>query len=131
MKILICFLMFISMQAALAARPRIDVKTELLVNGKVVASPRIIAVSGESAEITQGARNSKDRMRMKILAKPTSEKTDEIMVDMDLEYTVGDRRLHSTPQVFARAGQQATLTLEESTKEEKIQLKITAKPITD
>ena len=131
MKILISFLLFISAASASAAKPRIDVKAELLVNGKVIASPRIIAKSGEFAEITQGARNSKERIRMKILAAPTSEKMDEIMVDMDLEYIVGERHLRSKPQVIAKAGSEATMTLEESIKGEKIQLKLTAKAYED
>ncbi len=107
MKILILLSLFISSAVVLAARPRIDVKTELSINGKII--PR-------------------DRIRMKVNAKATSEKMDEIIVDMDLEYKSGERMIRSTPQIYARAGTQATMVLEESTKEEKIVLKIVAKP---
>lgn len=110
MKFLILLSLFISSAVAFAARPRIDVKTELSINGKII--PR-------------------DRIRMKVNAKATSEKMDEIIVDMDLEYKSGERVIRSTPQVYARAGTEATMILEESTKEEKIQLRILARPVED
>lgn len=86
--------------------PRIDVKAELSVNGKTV--PR-------------------DRVRMKINAHPTDERMDEIVVNMDIEYKVGDRVIRSTPQVYTKPGSEAVLTLDESTKDEKLVLKVMAK----
>jgi len=103
---IIFLLLVIASAHAMASTPRIDVKTELSVNGRVI--PR-------------------DRIKMKVKTKPTSEKMDEIIVDMDMEYKVGENIIRSTPQVYAKAGSEATMTLEESTKEDKIVLKVLAK----
>lgn len=102
---LIIFLSVIT--SALASTPRIDVRTELSVNGKVI--PR-------------------DRIKMKVKAVPAADNMDEIVVNMDMEYPVGAEMIRSTPQVYAKAGSEATMTLEESTKEKKIVLKVMAKP---
>lgn len=107
MKNLILIVLFISSLAALAARPKIDVKTELSINGKIV--PR-------------------ERIRMTVKAHPTDERMDEIVVNMDLEFKSGERVIRSTPQIYAKSGAEATLTLDESTKDEKIVLKVMARP---
>jgi hypothetical protein len=112
-----------------AEQSRIDVKTELLVNGKSLGKPHLRVIANEEGEMTVGTRE-KNRMRMKVLARPIDGKLDEMLLDMDLEYNSGERQIRSKPQVIAKAGSEAIMTLEESTtKGEKIQLKVLAKPV--
>jgi hypothetical protein len=114
--------------SAWADNSSILVKTELLVNGKSIGKPQMRVLAGESAEIQIGAR-SKEPLRMKVLAKPIDGKLNEIFLDMDFEYYSGERQIRSTPKVIARAGDEAIMTLEESTKGEKIQLRVMATPV--
>lgn len=104
------------------------VKTEWLVNGKSIGKPELRVLPGEPRVISHGA-GKKESMRMKVLARPADEKMDEIFLDLDFRYQAGERTIHSTPQVIAKAGDEAFMTLEESTKGEKIQLKVMAKPL--
>lgn len=123
------YLLFVLASCASAAKPsQIDVKAELLINGKVVAGPRILALPGEPAEIRVGDRSGKTRTVMSVKVRPADPKMEEIILDMDLEYAAGDRVVRTRPQIYARAGEEALMTLEESTKDEKIQLRVRAKP---
>lgn len=111
----------------MAATPsKIDVKTELLLNGKVIANPRFMATPGKEATITQ--TRGRDTVKIKVSAMPTDAKMDDLKLDFDLEVTAGDRTIRSQPQVFAKSGSEAVMTLEESTKEEKLQFRILAVP---
>ena len=119
---------FLSLAAQAAKPAKIDVRAELLINGKVVTNPRIIALPGEPAELRQSDRSGKTRTVFSVTAQPADAKMEEIRLDMDLEYAAGDRIIHSRPQVIAKAGDEALMTLEESTKSEKIQLRVRARP---
>ncbi len=110
-------------------REQIRVEAELLVNGKVISAPRIVALAGEPASISVGQVGGKELMRMDVTAKPTSSKMDEIILDMDFKYVVGDRVIKSSPQVYVKSGLDAVMTLEESSASEKIQLRVMAKPV--
>lgn len=118
-----------SLHAALKERVRdqIRVEAQLLVNGKVVSSPRIVTVAGERAEISQ--RGLKDQIRMGVTPTPSNSKMDEIVLDMDIKFVSGERVIHSSPQVYVKAGVDAVMTLEESSATEKIQLKVMARPV--
>lgn len=85
---------------------QIRVDAQLLVNGKVIPNTRI-----------------------HVNAKMVDPKLDDIVLDMDLKFSVGDRQIHASPQVYVKAGEEALMTLEESSAKEKIQLKVHAKPM--
>lgn len=123
------YLLLLLASASWAAKPtHIDVKAELLINGKVVAGPRVVATAGESAAIRVGDARGKNHTVMTVNARPADPKMDEILLDLDLEYTAGERVIRTRPQIYAKAGEEALMTLEESTKDEKIQLRVRAKP---
>ncbi|MGE4133421.1 MAG: hypothetical protein AB7F86_17395 [Bdellovibrionales bacterium] len=115
--------------SAWASRPEFNVKAELLLNGQVVAAPRINARAGRTARVSSSMGSSGDRVRFAVTPSMSSEVGDELVLDIDLELRRGDRIIKSSPQVIARAGSEATLLLEESTKQEKLQLRILAKPV--
>ncbi len=128
----ILFIAFSSpLQASLKekVRDQIRVEAQLLVNGKVVSTPSVLALAGEKAQITVGAAGGKDMMRMKVLANMADPRMDEIVLDMDLKFTNAGREIRSSPQVYVKSGVAALMTLEESTPGEKIQLKVTARPV--
>ncbi len=116
----------ISMNLAQASIPSIEIQTELLVNGKAVASPRVLASVGEPATVR--TQTGSQLSKLKILAKPTSYDPDEIMVDLDLDFDTPTRRIQTNPQIVAKAGTEALITLEESTNDEKIQIRVLAQP---
>lgn len=110
-------------QAVFAAKDQIKVEAQLLVNGKVMSSPKIVALAGEPASV------STNHMRMNVTAKPADVKMEDFVLDMYFKYVYGDRTIESSPQVYLKAGQEAIMTLEESSAGEKIQLRVNARPV--
>jgi hypothetical protein len=121
-------LIFLTVLSAWADPSSVLIKTELLVNGQTVSRPQMQVLTGERGEV-QVYGQSKDLMRLKILAKPVNGKLDEIYLDMNMEYKSGSRTISSRPTVIAQSGSEAVMTLEESTPGEKIQLKVLATPV--
>lgn len=135
MKNIISLILFIIFSSPLHAslkekvRDQIRVEAQLLVNGKVVAAPSVLALAGERASIAVGHIGGREQMRMGVTANSADPRMDEIVLDMDLKFMNGDRQIRAKPQVYVKSGVAALMTLEESTPKEKIQLRVTAKPV--
>jgi len=127
----IVFLIFAALMsgATFASTQQYRVQAQLLINGKVVAQPQILAQLGQRAETHQGAIGANEQMRMSVLANALDSKGEELKLDLDLKYISGRREIHTKPQVFATAGSEAVMELEESSATEKIQLRVLAKAI--
>ncbi len=100
-----------------------------MINGKVVSSPTIHTLAGERAVITQSSLDQKQTVRMGVMANMADPRMDEIVLDMDLKFTNAGKEIRTSPQVYVKSGVAAVMTLEESTPNEKIQLRVTAKPV--
>jgi hypothetical protein len=105
------------------------IQAQLLINGKIVSQPVFITVLDESAEVTQSDKGGTEKMRMSVVTHRFDVTGDELKLDMDLEYISGKRTIRAKPQVIATSGTEATMQLEESHDNEKVQLKVLARPV--
>ena len=107
------------------------VQAEILINGKVISSPSVVAIWGERALISAGQTGAANPdLHMEVLAQPADERFHEVLLDLDLKFKLGERAFRSSPQVYVKPGERAVLTLEESSAQEKIQLRILTQTLT-
>ncbi len=119
--------LFLNSAGADTKPQQLMVEADLLINGKSISRPRVITLTGEPSYIEVGGRNFKV-MKMGVLAQP-GDKIDDLVLDLDFELHAQGRVIRTSPQIYAKAGVPAFMTLEESTPEEKIQLKVLARPV--
>ena len=114
--------------SSFAATNRYFIKTQLLVDGKLVATPQVSALENEAAtmEINDGkAENIK--MQVVATAPGREEVKDAILMKFHLEYSSATRTVNSSPQILIKEGSEATVRLADRQGDHDVQMKVVVK----
>jgi hypothetical protein len=127
MRLLFTFLLlFLAPLAASAATTEYDIQAQLFVEGKLVASPRLLTVPGEPAELSQMTDTSKDKIRIRIIATDDSHKIENgIALKFEIYYRKGKKIVESSPEITAKPGEQNTLDIGKAN-HQNVELKVRA-----
>jgi len=114
---------------ASALSKNIMISAKLFINGKLISSPKIITIAGETAEISQISEEHQSIYRMKVLATNASDEKikDGILMKFDIEANDGTSIIKSTPQVLTKIGSEATITVNgDQANQKELMLKVIA-----
>lgn len=138
MKTILCSMLFLSTLSAGATEPApkipsaaYNVKLEMAVDGKLVASPDLKVSADEKAVVTQKAEDGVNYV-IEVLLHPDSAKKKVVIMNFTVstEAADGKREVIATPQVTVKERKGATVTVNKSDGSEKLSLKVWAKKIT-
>lgn len=106
------FIFFLVGSSAMASTNGYDIKMELSMNGKYVASPRVITKVGETASITQDSNGEKVFVEVNATEKPTNNKQAILMkFVVGTISATGEKKIVSTPQIITVENQKAKITV--------------------
>jgi hypothetical protein len=111
-----------------ASTNRYFIKTQLLVDGKLVAQPQISALEDEAATM-EIADNKDGNLKMQVVATGagSEEVKDAILMKFNLEYTNANRLVKSSPQILIKEGSEATVRLADRQGNRDVQMKVVVK----
>lgn len=97
-------------------RNTFSIQTEILIAGKVVASPQLIVLADEPASIEQKSEDPGTHLLVTLVASDSldSRVPDGIQLEMRVDYKDPNRSFQVKPHVIVKSGEKATLTLPDS-----------------
>lgn len=114
-----------------AAKPQdVMVTAQVFVAGKLVYSPRVITKVGQPASITEKQTGQDNQVRMGVVAHPVTAKAmkDSYLIDLDLDVMKDGHSYRAMPQVLAKAGSEAVISLGPDADRDQVQVKLVAEP---
>ena len=102
------------------------INAKIFIDGKLVASPHIVTLENEEAEINQVSENPHKEMKMRVIASDTGNEQvkDDILMKFHVQYLSDTRIVESNPQVLAKAGSEATIRIGDRQGDRDIQMKV-------
>ncbi|MGE0528098.1 MAG: hypothetical protein AB7G93_01540 [Bdellovibrionales bacterium] len=101
------------------------IEAKLFVDGQLISSPRISLLAGEPSEIS--TRSEDQTLMMRVVAEERAEDvSSHVFLKFDIEYTADGRRVRSSPQLLAKAGSQATISVGGADGREAFRMDVTA-----
>lgn len=88
---------------------RIDSK--ILIAGKIVSNPRIIAVANEIAIIEEVSDDESSYLKIQITANEATQIINGINLNMIVDYRAEGRNVHVEPKLIVKDGEEAVVTL--------------------
>lgn len=105
----------IGMTSGMKEKRFFRITTKIIVDGKLVSNPQILAKENQQAMIviTNTNQGSAQGLKMKLLAKNVGKfaKNNAIEVDYEIEYKNGGEVLHTNPQMIVIPNQEAKISL--------------------
>lgn len=116
---------------SLFANPKVtyQIRTELYVDGKMVASPTVVTPEGTSASISQASDDQEgDKFTVGMVATEQSTQTlkDGIHLKLNVEYKNGVHSGKFNSEVLTASGKQATIKTNKGAPNEGVEIKVTA-----
>lgn len=129
MKISILIISLFLSSIAMSATKSFDLKMELSIDGKHVSSPHIISLPNQKASITQRDDNKKEESFIEVTASDVT--NDKIKNGIFMKFVVGynkegQRKIISQPEILAKAGEEAEITVGSDDATETLKLKVVA-----
>lgn len=118
---------------AQAAKPKNNVFTiemDVHVDGRLVASPRLLAPPNTKAAITQSTKHTKEKVYVAIHTKraPNPRMPDALLMSFAVVYTKGkSRKIASKPQILALPGERAVISISDEQHPEALKLSVIAR----
>ncbi len=83
---------------------------------------------GLPAEVSQVSEDSKEKMNMKVIVSDLSNEKikDGILMKFDIEYSRGDQTIRSSPEILAKSGSEAMVSVGKTQTQEEVTLKVIA-----
>lgn len=128
MKIFLVALGLFVAAAAHATPNTYRIDSQLFIDGKLISSPKIITNAGESAELTQVGNNPNDKLSFKVVPEDFNNDKikDGILMKFNIEYIYGSRSVKSSPQIIAKSGSEASISIGKMQNKEEVLLKVIA-----
>lgn len=126
------FLVIASLLSAIvvqAAPTTFKIQSELYIDGKLVASPRITTLAGEQASIEQSSdQNPLDRLKISVIPSNMSHEKmkDGIFMQFEVQVQSGEDKLQVSPQILAKSGSEAVITIGSTDDDHEIMMKVMA-----
>lgn len=127
-RLALVFFILVSTQSVFAVTEAIDMKMELYLDGVKVSSPRIVALEGHRAMVSQKSEEKAEETFIEVIATTDSEKTkDGIFMKFVVGYIKdGNRKIVSRPQILARPGEKAEIVVADDKLNETLRLNVIA-----
>ena len=113
-----------------AAPTQYRINSQVYIDGKLVSSPKIITMANETAEIRQTTDNTEGASDIRVRVTPSEFQNDAIpdgiLMKFEVEYKAGNRVVKSSPQIIARSGSEAEVTVGRTPGQDDLKLKVTA-----
>jgi beta-lactamase regulating signal transducer with metallopeptidase domain len=105
-----------------------EVKTEILIGGKVVSSPQFVVIPNGPASLEMKSENPEAALRMMLTAQDSTDPQlpDGIHLKMAIDYKGQGRAIRANPQVVVLSGKEALITLGFNS-DETVEMRILAK----
>lgn len=118
----------VSCSIVFAAPTKYRIESQLFINGKLISSPRMTTNKGLPAEVSQVSEDSKEKMNMKVIVSDLSNEKikDGILMKFDIEYSRGDQTIRSSPEILAKSGSEAMVSVGKTQTQEEVTLKVIA-----
>jgi len=106
---------------------RYIIKTQILVDGKVVSQPQVVATENEAAEVSL-VNDPQNEVKMRVVASDVADEKvkDEILMKFNVEYNSPTRMIKASPQVLMKQGSEATVRLANRQGDHDVQMKVIA-----
>ncbi len=111
------------------ATPMYRVQSQIFMNGKLLSKLSIITQAGTIAEISQSTdQDPSEKMRLSVLPSDVSNEKikDGILMQFQVDLSSGLRTFHVEPQVIARPGSEALITVGSTVDHEEFTMKVIA-----
>lgn len=123
--------LLISATSFAASTPTVyRINSQVFVDGTLVASPRIVTLANQAAEVKQASDddNKPAMVRVKVVPSDAQHEKikDGILMNFEVEYVAGSRKIKSSPQILAKPGSEAIISLGQAQGHEELLLKVTA-----
>lgn len=108
--------------------PSYSIEARLFVDGELVASPRLVVVERQPAEIVQASSLRHQEMRLKVVASDLAieEPDGGILLKMEVAFQANGRNIRSTPQIVVQPGAESYIALADESQARDVHLKIVA-----
>jgi type II secretory pathway component GspD/PulD (secretin) len=109
--IVTAFLLISASPSAFAAKQEYDLKMDLSMNGKHIASPRVLVVEGEKATVSQKSNDEEDTIEV-TATEGDSQGRKGILLDFVVSVVGkdGKKKVVSRPRILTLEGEKATLS---------------------
>lgn len=130
MKNLFAIIILFLAGTAWAAPRQYEIDMELMVDGKVVSTPKIITMEGTKASIESAGAEGGTFVEVTPSEK-TIKGVDGILMEMKVGFVddTGFRRVLAQPRILAKDGAKAQIILDDKKKNQEVTLKATAKRV--
>lgn len=111
--------------SSLASTNSYFIKTQLLVDGKLVATPQMVVLENEPASLEiKDSPDQEIKVGVTATSTATAEVQDDILMKFNLEYSSPDRLVKSSPQLLIKEGSEATVRLADQKGDRDVQMKV-------
>ncbi|HEX4923189.1 MAG TPA: hypothetical protein VFV50_03855 [Bdellovibrionales bacterium] len=116
-----------------AAKRRSDlfsIEMDVHIDGRLVASPRLVAPVNTKAAITQSTKQTKEKVYVAVETKraPNPRMPDALLMTFKVIYVKGkQRKIVSEPQILAQLGERAEITMSDDQNDEALKLSVVAR----
>lgn len=98
--------------AIFAETNEFDIHARLFVDGRLVSTPRVLALPGESAELSTMSDTVPDKIDVRIVATDDNDKSEDgIFLKFNVYYRRGNRIIEASPAILVKPGVPTTVTL--------------------
>lgn len=128
MKLLSIGFLFLITSTSLAVQHKYRIQSQILIDGKVVSTPNIITMENEKANIQQVIENPDQEIKLEVIASELNNDKikNRILMNFDVHYVSGNKNIKSNPQVIAKSGSEAIVTIGGKENSPELQMKILA-----
>lgn len=113
---------------ALAKTQKFDLKVNLTVNGKKIASPKLIINEGQRGIISWQNEGDKEAYFIDVIAKNDKDfGPDVIFLDLKLGHGESKKEIETEPEMLVKNNMPGHLTIIDGQSKEEMQLEVTAK----
>jgi hypothetical protein len=120
-------ILFIS--SSVWAAPLYRIQSQIFMNGKLLSVPSIITQTGETAEISQSIdQEPPEEMRLSVRPSEVSNEKmkDGVLMQFQIDITSGGQTFHAAPQITAKPGSEAVVTIGKNKENDEFTLKVLA-----
>lgn len=96
---------------ALAAPEQFQIQSQLFLDGKLIASPRIVVNEGQEAMISDSGKESSLTMKM----TPTKAEDGKVILSLNVDYLSNRRTVNTKQRIAFRPNETVDLNLGENT----------------
>lgn len=128
MSLVAVFLVIFAAMPVMAKTQKFDLKVNLTVNGKKIASPKLIVTEGKKGMIAWQNEGEKESHFIEVIAKNDNDfGLDVIFLDLKLGHGESKKEIETEPEMLVKNNTPGTITIIDGQSQETMKLEVTAK----